>query len=200
MINFEYFIAYEHNNPANLFFYKPLKIETNFIKAKILDKGQINLEREYHLYLNIGGVNFSFLVQPLKKDNDEVVFLVKDSKIELRKYPRLKTEGLNISVSSDGIEGKLDDISLGGCRIKVEEGLVELFVKKNALKTLSITLPNGKNFKVKAYVVNVHPQKKFISFSFPQKNSEVLRLYTSIVELLRRSGYEGELPTKVEGV
>jgi len=165
-----------------------------------LDKCHLDLSSEYYLYLNIGGVNFSLLVRPLLRERDEVIFFVKESKIELRKYPRLKTDKLDITVTSEGIKGKLDDISLGGCRVKVEEGSIDNFVKQNALKTLSVTLPNGKNFQVKAYVVNVQPQKKFVSFSFPQKSSEVLRLYTSIVELLRKSGYKGELPTKVEGV
>jgi hypothetical protein len=198
MINFEYFIAHEYENPAYIFFYKPILIEPNIVKAQILSEHNIDFDKTYQLYLNLGGINFTLLVKPLKKVNNEVIFVVKDSKIELRKYPRLKTDSLNIEVSSDNISGKLLDISLGGCKIRVDGGLIEPYTRQSARKILKFHFPDGKTYSLTATVVNANPANRTIAFSFPKRSENIVKVYSLIVDMLKKKDYKGELPEKVE--
>jgi len=183
----EFYIAHEHENPTNLFFYRPVKVTTNLLKAKILDDYKINFDKLYQFYLNLEGLNFSFLGQPIRQSSpDEIIFLIRDSRIELRKYPRLKTENLNIKVSSEGLTGKLLDISLGGCRVGFDIPIPSAFYKSSSRKVLTVEPPEGKPVKVTAYIVNVNPAHNSVSFAFARNDEKVLKLYTEVSQLLKR--------------
>ena len=189
----EFYIAHEYENPTNLFFYRPIKVTTNLLKVKILDDYQINFDKLYQFYLNLEGLNFTLLGKPIRKtSSQEVLFLIKESRIELRKYPRIKTESLAIKVFTGGLQGKLMDFSLGGCRIRFETPIPPLFYKSSSQKTLTIETPEGEPVKITAYIVNVNPKQNSISFSFPKRDAKILKLYTKISEYLKRRKKEIE--------
>jgi hypothetical protein len=187
MHNFEFYIAHEHDNPTHLFFYRPLRLTTNLLKAKILNNYKIEFDKYYQFYLKLGGLNFSFVGKPIRKEApDEVVFLIKESRIELRKYPRLKTENLGIRVTAEGLKGYLVDISLGGCKVRFDEPIPEKFYMSSSYKILEIEPPDGKVVKIPAYVVNVNTCLNTASFAFTRKDEKVVKLYTKIGEYIKR--------------
>jgi len=187
----DFYIAHEYENPTNIFFYKPIKVSTNLLKAKILYGYKIDFEKLYQFYLNLEGLNFSFIGKPIRESSpQEILFLIKESRIELRKYPRIKTEMLGIKVSSDGLQGKLMDISLGGCRVVFETPIPTFFYKSSPQKILTIESPEGEPIKISAYIVNVNLQQNSISFAFLKKDEKVLKLYTKIGEYLKRGQKE----------
>lgn len=182
----EFYIAHEYENPTNIFFYRPIKVTTNLLKAKILDDYKINFEKLYQFYLNLDGVNFTLLGKPIFEIfPQKFLFLIKETKIELRKYPRLKTERLGIKVSADDLQGKLIDISLGGCKVGFETTIPTDFYKNSPQKILTIELPEGKPIKISAYIVTVNLQQNTVSFKFLQKSEKILKLYAKISEYIK---------------
>jgi hypothetical protein len=187
MHNFEFYIAHEYENPTHLFFYRPIRLTTNLLKAKILNDYKIDFDKTYQFYLNLGGLNFSFIGKPIRRDApDEIVFLIQESRIELRKYPRLKTENLGIKVTVENLKGYLVDISLGGCKVKFENPIPEKFYMSSSYKILEIETPDGKVVKIPAYAVNVNTCLNTVSFAFLRKDEKVVKLYTKIGEYIKR--------------
>ncbi len=180
------------DNPTHIFFYKPINIGVNTLKVKILDNFDIDFDKSYQLYLNMGGSNFSFITKPLKKSsNNEVELLVQESRIELRKYPRLKTEHLNVKVFVRTLEGILADISLGGCKLKFNSPIPSSFFEKGAKAKLSMAIPGIENLvDLSAYIVNVNPKEHAVSFAFETKDNKVLTTYKTISDLLKGKGKE----------
>lgn len=184
----EFHIAHEADNPTHIFFYKPITVETNTLRVKILDDYKIDFNKLYQFYLNVGGANFSFLAKPLEQKADNVyTFLIKDSWIELRKYPRLKTDSLDIDVSVKGMKGKLADISLGGCKVKFRHPIPRsLFSPPHNRVLVSIYLPGEKEpVNIWAEVVKVDSAEKSVSCEFTHKDERILKLYRRITDLLK---------------
>jgi c-di-GMP-binding flagellar brake protein YcgR len=117
--------------------------------------------------------------------DNEVVFLIKDSKIELRKYPRLDTSGLIIKVNTNGLTGLLKDISLGGCKVHFPNGFTPDYYNSSILKELFFILPDGEKIKVRGKIVNVDGAHKNISYSFTAGDGNVFRVYKKITKLLK---------------
>ena len=180
------------DNPTHIFFYKPINIGVNTLKVKLLDKFDISFDKRYQLYLNMGGANFSFITKPLRKSsNNEVELLVQDSRIELRKYPRLKTDHLNIKVFVRTLEGILADISLGGCKVKFDKPIPSTFFEKGAKAKLSMAIPGTDDLvDLSAYIVNVNPKDYAVSFAFETKDNKVLTTYKTISDMLKGKGKE----------
>jgi hypothetical protein len=175
-----------------------MKMEPNKLKVQILGPYDVDFDKNYQLYFSLGGVNFVLIGKPIKRRCDIVWFAIKDSKIELRKYPRLKTESLNIKVVSEDIVAKLLDISLGGCKIKIEKSSIEKYTRSSANKILQLIFPDGQTYFLKAYVVHADSFKKTIAFAFQKRSETIIKVYALIVEMLKSKGYKGELPSKVE--
>ena len=181
------------DNSANNFFYKPISLKTNLLRLKILDAVCLKLNKRYIFYLNIDGVNFALIGRPLKRLGDnEWLFLIEDSRIELRRYPRLNTEHLGIKVQVDNLFGKLADISLGGCRVVFDNPISGLIDHTNvSRKRLTFYPPDTPPISVWARVVAVNPPKRSISFAFLGPQETVLKLYQHITELLKKERSEG---------
>jgi len=192
MFDFEFHIAHELDNPTHIFFYKPIQIGVNTLKVRILDKYNIDFNKSYQFYLNMGGANFSFFAKPLKKNSeDEVEFLIQESRIELRKYPRLKTDSLNIKVFVRTLEGTLADISLGGCKVKFNGKIPASFFEKGAKATLSVEIPSeSKQVDLSGFIVNVNPKDNAVSFAFEKQDNKVLSVYKTISDLLKKGEIE----------
>lgn len=189
----DFHIAHEVDNPTHIFFYKPIEIGTNVLKAKILDDYKIDFDKSYQFYFNSGGATFSFLTKPIEKiGEDTYSFLIKEGWIELRRYPRLKTENLDIKVSVKGLRGKLVDFSLGGCRAKFEYTLPKSLLTANTPRVFTnIYLPGEeKPLNLWVKVVSVNPSRNEISCEFTFRDEKILRIYKKIVELLRKKGRE----------
>ena len=193
MFDVEFHIAHELDNSANNFFYKPVSLKTNLLRVKILDAVCLKSDRRYIFYLNIDGVNFALIGRPLRRLSDnEWLFLIEDSRIELRRYPRLNTEHLDIKVQVDNLIGKLADISLGGCRVVFNNPISGLIDHQTASrKRLTFYLPDYSHVDVWARVVAVNPPKRSISFAFLGPHERVLKLYQYITDLLKRERAEG---------
>ena len=192
MYDFEFHIAHEVENPAHIFFYKPITIGINTLKAKILDEHPIDFEKYYQFYLNLDGINFSFIGKPLEKNSqNEITFLIKESRIELRRYPRLKTERLNIPVEIQHLSGRLVDISLGGCRIRFDGPIPASLFSSGSRVPITVKPPGGKPVNVWGYIVNVNPGERSISVAFAGRDEKVLKLYSRISEMLKNQ--KGEI-------
>lgn len=182
-------IAHEADNPSHIFFYKPIEVGTNILKAKILDDYEIDFNKFYQFYFNSGGATFSFLTKPIEKiGKDTYAFLIKEGWIELRRYPRLKTEDLNIKVSVKGLRGKLIDFSLGGCRAKFDYAVPKSLTTAAAPRVFTNIYFPGEEEPLSLWVkiVSVNPSRNEISCEFTLKDEKVLRIYKKIVELLQK--------------
>jgi len=193
MPDLEFHIAHEAGNPTHIFFYKPVDVQTNILKVKILDDYQIDFNKMYQFYLNIGGTNFSFLAQPLKKEGDVYTFLIKESWIELRRYPRIKTSDLGIEVKVKDFRGILEDFSLGGCRVKFRHPITRSAFEGHRRKViLSIKLPGEEEpYHLWADVVSVEPAERRIACEFVNKDERILKLYSKISKMLNERAKKG---------
>ncbi len=183
----DFYIAYEVDNPLNMFFYKPVGISTNLLKVHLLDDKNIDLQKDYQFYFNLDGINFAFVGRPVKREGDrELLVLIKDSRIELRRYPRLKIPFDDLIVEIDGLKGVLRDVSLGGCRLELGKPIPSNFLLGGAEKVLTFHIPNEKIHRLKCKVVNVQDRTRNISCAFSQKDDKVIKLYRAITEYIRR--------------
>jgi len=182
----DFYIAYEVDNPLNTFFYKPIEVSTNLLKALLLEEKKLNPYKRYKFYFNLDGVNFSFIGKPVEIKDKEITLMIEESHIELRKYPRLKIPYPDIVVKIETLKGHLKDISLGGCRVQLEKPISPYFLEKGFQKIVEIELPNGKTFKVKAKIVNVMFTTKQISCAFSEKSENVIKLYREVIDYLRK--------------
>ena len=191
MLDLEFYIAHEKENPLKTFYYQPLKITTNTIIARILDNFEVDFNKEYKFYFTLDAINFAFVAQPIKREREnEVTFLVKESRIELRRYPRIKVEDPAVKVKVGHLEGYLADISLGGCKVNFENEIPATFYKTNPVKVLTFFIPNTKPITLSARIVNVQLGENAISFAFNAKDERVLKLYNSVISYLRSKEIE----------
>ena len=156
-----------------------------------MDGYRIDFDKLYQFYFNSGGATFSFLTKPIEKiGEDTYTFLIKEGWIELRRYPRLKTKDLNIKASVKGLNGKLVDFSLGGCRIKFEFPIPKSLLTAQSSKVfLKIFLPDEEQpVTFWANVVSANPERNEISCEFTYRDERVLKVYKKIVELLQKKG------------
>ena len=188
MLDVEFHIAHEVDNSINSFFYKPLDLKTNLLTVRVLNGEELNSNKKYVFYLSIDGVNFALIGKPLKRLNEnDWLFLIEESKIELRRYPRLNTEILDIKVCVNQLLGKLLDISLGGCKIGFDFSLKDEILPKNVLgkKWLHFYLPDNTVTKVLARTVYLNLSKNTMAFAFLDSHDKVLKLYLKIWNFLK---------------
>ncbi|NPB05425.1 MAG: PilZ domain-containing protein [Aquificae bacterium] len=183
----ELYIAHEVDNPLEMFFYTPVSMSTNLLKVRLLEGKKVDLEKDYTFYYNRDGINFSFVGRPIKKvGEDTLLVLIKDSRIELRRYPRVKVPFDEIVVEVDGLKGFLRDISLGGCRLQFLKPIPSDFLDRGLVKRVRFFLPDGQTFEVKAKVVNIMRESRSVSCAFVMKDETVVKLYKAVTLYLRR--------------
>jgi hypothetical protein len=180
----DFFIGFEKDNPSRLFFYKPIKLSTNLLTIELLDNYNLQADKEYQFYFNIDGTNFAFLGKPIKIERNKAIFLIKDSAIELRRYPRVTVKEKSIKVKVDYFLGWLIDISLGGCRIGFDTPLPRAFYSYNPIKTLKFFIPPSKEIKIRAKLINILNDYKEAAFVFDSDSSLRVKLYNEIIKYL----------------
>ena len=185
----DFFIAYEVNNPINYFFYKPIKLETNFFKISLDEnaKKRLNPNKLYQFYFNLMGTNFVLIGKPYKVEDKEAVIFIKDGHIELRRYPRIDVEAIKIPVNLELLSGYLKDISLGGCKIAFEKPVSYSYLRSGYKYKLLINLNKNKTLEIPIKIVGFSGNKKYISCAFAEKNKKVLELYQEVLKKLKEA-------------
>ena len=184
---FEFYIGHEYQNPLKIFYYKPLRITSNTLRAEILNNIKISFDKEYSFYFSVDGINFSFVGKPLEQNSErDFTFLIKESRIELRRYPRIDVDDPNIRVRVNDLEGYIKDISLGGCKVQFLNNLPPHFYKQHQNTMLTIELPDAKPVTIPAKLVNVNPSLNTASFAFASRDVRVIKLYNNVINYLRQ--------------
>jgi hypothetical protein len=182
----DFFIGYEVGNPHHSFFYKPLKITTNLLTVELLEDFDFNPDKEYQFHFTLDGTTFALIGKPMKiLDRNRATFFIKESSIELRRYPRIYLNDRDIKVRIGYLLGYLKDISLGGCRIAFDEPLPRSFYTSHVNKTLEFLIPGKDRIKVSGNIVHLMNDFKEAAFVFNSKNPFVIKLYKEITEYLK---------------
>jgi len=119
----ENYIAYKFHNPLESLKLKLLNEEDLFFEAQV-EEGFDNLDlwKTYIITLPNNFNSQKFLeVSPYKtdKENKTARFVILGYLLERRKFYRFNVEELNIPVESEYFEGTVENISLGGMKIKI---------------------------------------------------------------------------------
>jgi len=185
----DFFIAYEVNNPINHFFYKPIKLETNFFKISLDEnaKKRLNPNRFYQFYFNLMGTNFVLIGKPYKVEDKEALIFVKDSHIELRRFPRIDVEQVKIPVNLELLTGYLKDISLGGCKIAFEKPVPYSYLHSGYKNKLLVNLNKDKTFEIPIKIVGFSENRKYISCAFTEKDKKILEFYQEVLKKLKEA-------------
>jgi hypothetical protein len=182
----DFYIGYEVDNPHHSFFYKPLKITPNLLTVELLEDYKFDPSKEYQFYFTLDGTNFSLIGKPVKIiDRNKAVFLIKDSSIELRRYPRIYLKDKDIKVRIGYLVGYLKDISLGGCRVAFDEPLPRSFYTSHVGKTLEFIIPGKDKIRVEGNIVHLMNDSKEAAFVFNSKNPFVVKLYKEVTDYLK---------------
>jgi hypothetical protein len=145
------------------------------------------LMEPYTLYFTLGSaiiVLDSFALE-VNKQNKEVLFFIKDTHLEQRKYPRFKVQELGINVNLKNLKGVLVDISRGGCRIFFPSIRGSRFIDMEQLEKLEFTLPNGKKYQLKARMLSFNPETWEASFAFIKGQDGIPIMLKEILEMLK---------------
>ncbi|MEO2153365.1 MAG: PilZ domain-containing protein [Aquificota bacterium] len=186
-----FFIGYEADNPVNNFYYIPLSVDVNKVKVQLLENTKVDPNKLYQLYFSLDGVNFNFLAKPIKfLPENKVIFFILDSKIELRKYPRIPVnKDIPVKVWVDALEAKLLDISLGGCRVKILKPIdLNNYTKSGSIRNLYFQFFDRQKeeiYKILAKVVNVDTQKKEMAFVYIPYQDAIGIVYKRVLNLLK---------------
>ncbi len=125
------FIAYQTKNPLKAIKFRVLNQDDFFLDAKIFQGiSQIELWKPYTVPLvdDLGNNSF-YEIAPyqIEEKESKVKFLILGKLVERRKFVRFNVEHLNIPVESENFGGIVENISLGGIKIKLltKKGEVE---------------------------------------------------------------------------
>ncbi len=188
----DFYIGYEVGKPHRIFLYKPVKISTNLLTIELVEPFPLERDKEYQFYFRLGKNNFSLTGIPIKVEKNRAVLLIRDSSIELRRYPRVYLTTPDVKVKVNNLAGYLKDISLGGCRVHFKKPIPRAFYMLDLEKVLEITVPGYEPIKVKGRVVNISDSHMEASFVFKEKSPEVVRLHKLITEYIEKSGQSYE--------
>ncbi len=181
------YIAYEVNNPINMIFYKPLSLDTNILKIRLLDNIQLKLNQEYEFIFNLNGINLALIGKPIQVEGNNATILIRESRIELRRYPRITVPENLVKVQIDKFKGILKDISLGGCRIVLNGPIISRLLNQGYEKIAKFILPDDYQVELPVQIVWISKEKRQISCAFKERNGKVLELYKRIINLIINS-------------
>jgi len=133
------YIAYKSDNPFKNFKFQVLETDDFFFAAQILEGiGNIELWKPYTIRLtnDLGEQKFLEIAPYYLDDKGKTAkFLVIGNLLERRKFVRFNVESYKIPVEGNQFKGIVENISLGGLKIKLlsKEGEIEegkpIFVK-----------------------------------------------------------------------
>ena len=181
----ETYIAYRSDNPLKNFKFTVLREEDLFFDAKILEGiGSIDLWKPYTVRLadGLGGQKY-LEISPYHLDEESrtAKFIVLGYLFERRKFVRFNVEDLNIPVEGEGFSGIVENVSLGGLKVKTlyqREGLKEnepLFVKASV---------EGKEYHF--IITPVKVGENFISAKFEKPAKVTSEFFYHCLKLLER--------------
>jgi hypothetical protein len=185
------FIAYKKDDPSEMFFYRLLDMEVNTLEVQLLDPIK-DKESDYIFIVPFNGIKLSLVGKLLQYDEKtkSALFLIKESDLELRKYPRIKLPPKLVKVEIDSYKGYLVNISFGGIKVQLEKNITgELlnYLQIHYPIKAKIYLPTGKVYTVYLQLVSFNVFKSWLSFKFVKSNSETIQLYKDIVAYLKNN-------------
>jgi len=188
------YIAYKKDDPTEMFFYRLMDLGINTLEVQLLDTIQ-DKESEYLFIVPSDGINLFLVGKLLKYDErtKSALFLIKESNLELRKYPRVKLPPNLVKIELDDHTGYILDISLGGLKVQLKKNITGELL--NSLKhshsiRANVILPNGKIYQTALQLVSFDVFKRQLSFKFYQTNNITTQMYKEIIELLKKKKFE----------
>jgi c-di-GMP-binding flagellar brake protein YcgR len=185
----ETYIAYKFQNPMENVKFTVTREEDLFFEAKILEGiDNIELWKTYIVMLPHSVESQRFLeIAPYKVDKEKKLarFIVLGYLLERRKFYRFNVEEFQIPVESEYFKGIVENVSLGGMKIKVQK-----WFNKN--------LKEGEEIYVKATVEGqeyhfiIKPVKvteEFISAKFEKPAKVTSEFFYHCLKLLNRETY-----------
>ncbi len=156
----ETYIAYRSDNPLRNLKFTVLREEDLFFDAKIVEGlSAIDLWKAYTVRLvNHKGEQKYLEISPyyVNEEDRTAKFLVLGYLLERRKFVRFNVEDLNIPIEGENFKGIVENVSLGGLKIKllekkgkIEEGesiFVKSFVEGNEYSFIITPVKVGKDF------------------------------------------------------
>ncbi|GEM_PF-1441878 len=189
------FVGLKKDEPYINFLYKPIKILPDYMKVQIIEGETPSVPMEpYTLYFTLGSaiITIDGLALKIDPETQKVIFFVKDTHLEQRKYPRFKVQELGINVYLRNLKGVLVDISRGGCRIFFPSIRGSRFIDMEQLDKLEFILPNGKTYKLKARMLSFNPETWEASFAFIKGQDGIPIMLKEILDMLKakKKGYD----------
>jgi hypothetical protein len=188
-------IARSDKNPEKKFFYIPQKVEKDRAILKIVGKdGNISAQQGYEIFLPVEGTLQKFIGTVEEIKNSQLVVKIKPFVRNRRKFNRIKlTEtvvpiAIFIDRNQKPITGLLEDISLGGFKVKISPNGMEALkkVENQNPVTVLFRLLNENDLIIKTFAIPVRFDEKdntvAFTFSFRADNGNVLKVYESILK------------------
>ncbi len=186
----ETYIAYKFQNPMENLKFKVLREEDLFFSAQILEGWEhLELWKTYVVVIpNSEGSQKYLEISPYKLDEEKkrARFIVLGYLLERRKFYRFNVEDLNIKVESEFFKGIVENVSLGGLKIRISEWLKSEKPKE------------GEELYVKAFVENkeyhfiITPLKiadNFIAAKFERPAKVTSEFFYDCLKLINREVY-----------
>jgi hypothetical protein len=133
------YIAYQRDNPLKNFKFEVIRADDFFLDAKIKEGFQhLKLWKPYTVkVIDEKGEQSFYEIAPYQIEEKEkcAKFLILGKLLERRKFVRFNVESIGIRIESENFEGIVENISLGGLKIKIlnKKGEIEvgkpIFVK-----------------------------------------------------------------------
>ncbi|HID79904.1 MAG TPA: PilZ domain-containing protein [Aquificales bacterium] len=177
------YIAYKSDNPFKNFKFQVLETDDFFFAAQILEGiGNIELWKPYTIRLtnDLGEQKFLEIAPYYLDDKGKTAkFLVIGNLLERRKFVRFNVESYKIPVEGNQFKGIVENISLGGLKIKLlsKEGEIEegkpIFVKGKI---------DGNEYNF--VITPVRVGKDFIAAKFEKPAKEISEFFYKCLKLL----------------
>jgi len=183
------YIAYKFQNPIENVKFTVTREEDLFFEAQILE-GLDNLElwKTYIVILphKIEGQRF-LEIAPYKVDKEKKLarFIVLGYLLERRKFYRFNVEELQIPVESEYFKGIVENISLGGMKIKIQK-----WINKNLNEGEDIYVKTTVEGKEYHFIIEpVKVAEEFISAKFEKPARVTSEFFYHCLKLLNKENY-----------
>jgi len=180
------YIAFLKDNPLKSFKFEVLKQEDLFLEISVVE-GINNVEfwKSYVVRLTSEELKEEYLeIAPydLNERTKTLKSLIIGKLIERRKFVRFNVLELNIPIESEFFKGKIENISLGGLKILIEEWK-NRELKKNEPVYVKATVDN-RDFHF--LIVPVHIEEGFISAKFEKPVRVTSELFYQCLKKLQK--------------
>ena len=180
------YIAFLKDNPLKSFKFEVLNQEDLFLEISVIE-GLTNIEfwKSYVVRLTSEELKEEYLeIAPydFNEKNKTLKNLIIGKLIERRKFVRFKVLDLNIPIESEFFKGKIENISLGGLKILIEEWK-NRDLKENEPLYVKATV-DSREFHF--LIVPVHIEESFISAKFEKPVRVTSELFYQCLKKLQK--------------